>query len=39
MYEAMSRRKFEDLKSFSHFADNNILDTSDNSQTLEVCMM
>ena len=39
MYEAMSRKKFEDLKSFSHFADNNILDTSDNSQTLEVCMM
>ena len=39
MYEAMSRKKFEDLKSFTHFADNNIVDTSDNSQRLEVCMM
>ena len=25
----MSRKKFEDLKSFIHFADNNPLDTSD----------
>ena len=39
MYEAMSRKKFEDLKSFTHFADNDILDTSDNSQWLEVYLM
>ena len=38
MCEAMSRKKFEDLKSFTHFADNNILDTSDNSLRLKVCM-
>ena len=39
MYEAKSRKTFEDLKSVTHFADNNILDTSDNSLRLEVCMM
>ena len=39
MYEAMSRKKVEDLKSFTHFPVNNILDKSDNSLRLEVCMM
>ena len=29
MYEAMSRKKFENLKSFTHFADNNVLDKSE----------
>ena len=29
MYEAMFRKKFEDLRSFTHFADNNILDKSE----------
>ena len=29
MHEPMSRKKFEGLKSFTHFADNNILDTND----------
>ena len=29
MYEAMSRKKFENLRSFTHFADNNILDKSE----------
>ena len=29
MYEAMFRKQFEDLRSFTHFADNNILDKSE----------
>ena len=29
VYEAMSRKEFENLKSFIHFADNNALDTNE----------
>ena len=29
MYEAMFRKQFEDFRSFTHFADNNILDKSE----------
>ena len=29
VYETLSRKEFEDLKSFIYFADNNALDTSD----------
>ena len=29
VYEAISRKEFDDLKNFIHFTDNNALDTSD----------